>query len=322
MRRENGYLLRLMVLFALGITTNIYLLNNSVNAQEKGRGKGKKESVRVVTVPVSLDLNLERSSEEFIAVDLTVLEDGEPQQILNLRGSNNTPLSLAILIQDNLVSSVSNEINGLANFIRHLPRGSRVMVGYMQTGTLQVRQKFTLDLEKAAKALRIPFSNPNMAPFNPYNQVIEALKRFESLPLGRRAVLVVSDGLDTTSGTDSLSTIQSLDLQRAINEAQRRSIAVYSIFAPSTELTRNSLFTTNGQSALKRLSDETGGESFFQGTGAPISFDPFLKELSGLLSKQIALSYLSTHNKKGFHRIEIKHKGGLEINYPPGYTRK
>ena len=32
------------------------------------------------------------------------------------------------------------------------------MVGYITTGTLQVRQPFTTDLEKAAKSLRIPIA--------------------------------------------------------------------------------------------------------------------------------------------------------------------
>ena len=41
------------------------------------------------------------------------------------------PLNLAILIQDDLVSRVGNEINVTKEFIRSLPSGSRVMVGYI-----------------------------------------------------------------------------------------------------------------------------------------------------------------------------------------------
>jgi hypothetical protein len=70
------------------------------------------------------------------------------------------------------------------------------------------------------------------------------------------------------------------------------------------------------------LSDETGGRAFFQGLSAPTSFDPFIKELNSALDRQIALTYLSTHLKKGFHRVKITSSTpGVEINYPAGYRR-
>ena len=58
------------------------------------------------------------------------------------------PLNIAILIQDDLVSQVSNEIGVTRDFIRSLPQGSQVMVGYITTGTLQVRQPFTTDMHQ------------------------------------------------------------------------------------------------------------------------------------------------------------------------------
>src|SRR5215208_5917215 len=78
------------------------------------------------------------------------------------------PLNLAVLIQDDLVSQVGNELGVTRDFIRSLPQGSRVMVGYITTGSLQVRQPFTTDLEKAAKSLRIPTAATGSSAFNPY----------------------------------------------------------------------------------------------------------------------------------------------------------
>jgi hypothetical protein len=70
------------------------------------------------------------------------------------------------------------------------------------------------------------------------------------------------------------------------------------------------------------LSDETGGRAFFQGFGAPTSFDPFIKELNSALDRQIALTYLSTHLNKGFHRVKITSSTpGVEVSYPNGYKR-
>jgi len=78
----------------------------------------------------------------------------------------------------------------------------------------------------------------------------------------------------------------------------------------------------NGQSCLQRLSDETGGRAFFQGTAAPVSFGPFLREIDLLMSRQLALTYRSTHPKKGFHKLDIKPlEQDVEIRHPAGYTR-
>src|ERR1051325_7111730 len=106
------------------------------------------------------------------------------------------PLNLAVLIQDDLVSQVGNEIGVTRDFIRSLPQGSRVMVGYIRTGTLQVRQPFTTDLETAAKSLRIPTASRGSSAFNPYVEVLEALRKFDSDWNGANAVLLISDGLE------------------------------------------------------------------------------------------------------------------------------
>jgi VWFA-related protein len=198
------------------------------------------------------------------------------------------PINLAILIQDDLISQVGNELKVTAEFIRSLPQGSRVMVGYITTGTLQVRQPFTTDLEKAANSLRILRSSPSAAAFNPYIEVVEGLRSFDNIS-GRKAVLLISDGLDDSRGFDATSAGNTLDLKRAIREANKRDVAVYTFYAPSTGLTsRSRLAASYGQSSLNRLADETGGKAFFQGTTGFVSFDSYFRRLRELLNDQYA----------------------------------
>ena len=79
------------------------------------------------------------------------------------------------------------------------------MVGYITAGSLQVRQPFTTDLEAASKALRIPASSVTSAPYNPYVEVIEALKKFDTgNSRNKNAILLVSDGLDVSRGFDDV----------------------------------------------------------------------------------------------------------------------
>jgi len=199
------------------------------------------------------------------------------------------PLNLAVLIQDDLVSQVGNELGVTRDFIRSLPQGSSVMVGYITTGTLQVRQPFTTDLEKAAKSLRIPTASRGSSAFNPYVEVIEALKKFESGGTNANALLLISDGLDTSHGFDSTAAGHTLDIERAISEANKRHVAIFSFYAPSVGLTSLShLAASYGQSSLNRVSDETGGRAFFQGTTGFVTFDSYFSRLRDTLNRQYA----------------------------------
>lgn len=199
------------------------------------------------------------------------------------------PLNIAILIQDDLVSQVGNEIGVTRDFIRSLPQGSRVMVGYITTGTLQVRQPFTTDLEKAAKTLRIPIGSRGSSAFNPYVEVLEALRNFESDWTGANAVLLISDGLDTSRGFDSTAAGQTIDIDRTISEANKRRVAIFSFYAPSVGLTSHSrLAASYGQSSLNRVSDKTGGKAFFQGTTGFVTFDSYFSRLRETLNRQYA----------------------------------
>jgi hypothetical protein len=199
------------------------------------------------------------------------------------------PLNMAVLIQDDLIARVGNELGVTRDFIRSLPAGSRVMVGYITAGSLQVRQPFTTDLDRAAKSLRIPIASTSASPYNPYVEVIEALKKFDPNWRGHNAVLLISDGLDTSHGFDATSAGQTLDIDRTISEANRRNTAIFSFYAPSVGLTsRSYLAASYGQSSLNRVSHDTGGRAFFQGTTGFVTFDSYFHRLRQELNRQYA----------------------------------
>jgi len=199
------------------------------------------------------------------------------------------PLNLAILIQDDLVSQVSNEIGVTRDFIRSLPQGSNVMVAYITAGTLQVRQPFTNDLDKAARSLRIPTASVTSAPFNPYVEVVEALRKFDKEGTNANALLLISDGLDTSRGFDSTAAGHTIDIDRTINEARKRNVSIFSFYAPSVGLTsRSRLAASYGQSSLNRVSNETGGKAFFQGSSGFVTFDSYFSRLREALNRQYA----------------------------------
>ena len=310
--RTSKYLAAFLALVCAGVY--------AASAQPPGDGKPR---VRTVTLPISIFTRQELkrgSADEIVDVaTLTVKEDKEPQEILSIRSVSDSPLSLAVLVQEELSSGVNLQLREIADFIRTLPSDSRVMVGYLRGPTVQVRQRFTTDLEKAAKSLRIVAGTP--AANGPYAGLSEALKRFDALPSGRRAVILISDGYDGSQGPGPFSVTRSLELDKAIARAQRNGVAVYTIYSP-TALTdgTGSTRALDGQSGLQRLSDETGGRSYFQGRIAPISLTPFLRDVTMTLGRQFALTYLSTHMKKGYHKVEITSSNPeVRIEHPKSY---
>src|SRR5215211_593084 len=148
------------------------------------------------------------------------------------------PVNLAVLIQDDLVSRVGNELRVTADFIR--------------SGSLQVRQPFTNDLAAAAGALRIPVGSTSASPYNPYVQVRDAIKLFPAGGENRNALLLVSDGLDTSRGFDYSSSVDSIDLNRASNETGGRAF-----FQGSDFVTFNAYF-----SRLAKTLNEQGGRAY------------------------------------------------------------
>ncbi|MCU1290448.1 MAG: putative chloride channel protein [Acidobacteria bacterium] len=300
----------------------LLFLFGSTSAQTR---PNQSQKVRTVTIPISILTKQElkgMQTEEFVQADrLSVKENNDEQTILSIRSLTNAPLALAILVQDDLTSNFNLQLRDISNFIRKLPRGSRVMVAYLRGGSTQVRQRFTDDLEKAADSLRIAVGSASIAPRSPYEGIEDVLNRFDALPTGRRAILLISDGLDTSNGLDFSSLNQSIDLDNAILKAQRRSVAVYSFYSPTT-LTENgnSRLILSGQSSLEKISKETGGRAFFQGSIAPISFEPFFRDLNLLLNRQFVLTYLSTHPKKGYYKIQVSSTNPeVTIEHPKGY---
>jgi hypothetical protein len=285
----------------------------------------QKQQVRTVTVPISIFTKKElkeKQAEEYVQADrLIVREDRDEQQILSIRSVENSPLSIAFVIQEDLATGFNLQIKDIQEFIRSLPKGTRVLIAYIRSGSVDIRQRFTVDLDAAAASLRIVSGSAALAPRSPYSGVSDVLTRFDAVPAGRRAILLFSDGLDTTEGMNLASIAQSFDLEHAILKAQRRSVAVYSFYAP-TALTDdgNSTLTLASQGALVKLSEETGGRAFANGTIAPISYLPFFKEMVLSLNRQFSLTYMSTHMKKGYHKLVVLSTNPeIKIEHPAGY---
>jgi len=302
----------------------LLLLSQVTSAQPES----DKQRIRPVSIPISIFTKeelKEGQAEELLQVgNLTLKENGQEQTILSIRSRTDVPISLAILIQDDISSDFNLQIKDIQKFILGLPKGSRVMVAYLRSGSPDIRQKFTDDLRKAADSLRIIFADPSVGPRTPWDGVSEILGRFDALPYGRRAILLISNGLDLSNGLSNSSPGQSQALESAILKAQRKSVAVFSIYAaPAGSGTAPGLGSLNGQGSLARIADETGGRAFASGAITPINFEPFLRQLNVLIGRQFLLSYATENMKKGYYKVEVTSSNPeVRIEHPKGYYHR
>ena len=212
-------------------------------------------------------------------------------------------LYLAVVIDDSLDSVIANQWDDLKKFFASQPDSTYISVAYARNGTAMLVQDFTNDHELAAKALRLPLGGGG-AFASPYLALLDLMKRWPSTSADRRSILLFSSGIDYFRG--GLGTT-SPDLDSTIQRAQKQNINIWTIYAPDAgHRARGFFLTTRAQSNLSQLSDETGAESYFLGTGAPVSLKPYFDEIYTHLSNQYLLSFQGSGGAKGrFERARV-----------------
>lgn len=219
---------------------------------------------------------------------------------------------LAFLIDDGLRESVGRELSTMRAFVQGLPDGMEVLIGYMQNGRVVEAQPFTTDHAAAAAALRLPEGIPGGSA-SPYFCISDFVKRWQSAegapaasqgglgsstivrgpvptaPHKARIILAVTNGVDPYNGSTSPMNQDSPYVEAAISDAQRAGVSVYSIYYTDAGI-RGFSASLSGQSYLQQLSEATGGSNYFEGTGNPVSMQPFLK----MFTQTLAKTYIAT----------------------------
>jgi hypothetical protein len=210
-------------------------------------------------------------------------------------------LELFVLIDDASDTSLGLQLEDLRKFINSQPATTAIAVGYMQNGTVNIVQNFTNDHAQAAKALRLPFGNAGVSA-SPYESVVDLIKRWPESPV-RREILMISDGIDRLWGNGPADPY----VDSAIEQAQRAGVIVFTIYTTGVGHYGHSFWRINwGQNYLSQIADQTGGEAYYLGFGAPVSFVPYLDDLTHRLTHQYLLTFLAKPEKKaGLQRAKL-----------------
>jgi hypothetical protein len=215
-------------------------------------------------------------------------------------------LELFILIDDTAESRLSLQYDDLRSFIKDQPSSTLIGVGYMRNGSVQVAQDLTTDRVLTANALRLPFGHP-AAFASPYLSVIDLMKRWP-VDQNRREVILFTDGVgrDHHLGWHRGYRLDA-DVNTATEVAQRTGTNIFSIYTPSSAFHRRGYWAgMNGQMNLTRLSENTGGASFYLGLHSPVSIQPYLAQLQTAFNNQYLLSFSAMSGKRsGLQSISL-----------------
>ena len=238
------------------------------------------------------------------AKDVSVYSGKDRLEVLDLvpAAPDHRDLQLMILIDDGADSSLGTQIGDIKKFITGLPGGSQVALGYMRDGTIRTAQDFTTEYAAVANKVRLPLGSPGVTG-SPYFALEDAIKRWPPSK-GRREVLMITDGIDLYGGVGPGNTY----VTTAVEHAQRAGIVVHSIFWSGAGHASHRFWARNwGQNYLSQLADGTGGEAYWQGFGNPVSFAPFLEDLTKRLDHQYTLTFRAkARAKPGLETIRIR----------------
>jgi hypothetical protein len=187
-------------------------------------------------------------------------------------------LDVAIVVDDAVGTSLGGQLRDLANFVRTLPPTTQVGVFYAANGVARMEQSFTTEHEAAAKALRLP-SGSNAGASGLYDALRDLTKRWPH-DGAKRAVVLVSQGVDLASSNEDSSPFSNALLNRTVEAFKREGITTYAIYASDAgRIGVHPLLVSNGQGCLDRLATQTGGEAYFQGRQTPLNFKVFLDKI-------------------------------------------
>ena len=209
----------------------------------------------------------------------------------------------------------------LALFSRFGERSSVAIVRFSETATLVA--PFTKDLENARAAFRFRAA-PN-AKTAIFDSAATSLKAFDDLTptrTERRIVVLISDGLDTSSRTSP---------DTVIAEALEQHVSFYVIHLPLFEPRDGRLEVRRPSKGFKELAEKTGGKYFLVGDAKsalapkPTDLTPIFQAIEEDLKSQYLLGFYiaetSRDNRKHVFSVSMKPEGVEYSVGRNGYSR-
>lgn len=243
--------------------------------------------------------------------DFQILDNGVPQEIAVFDRYTEQALSVSLLVDTSASTAkeLRYELDSALRFVKSLfgggnPEDALSLYSFNYAVTLQ--SSFTrrhARIEQELKSLR-PTGGTSL-----YDAVYWASQHLEDRP-GRHAIVVVTDGGDTTSAKT---------FHQALEAAQLADAVIYSILV--MPITNDAGRNIGGENALATMAARTGGRVFAPTVGPDL--DRAFSEILLDLRTQYLLGFYPKNlppTKERFHRLEVRlRRPGLQVQARNGY---
>jgi Ca-activated chloride channel family protein len=184
--------------------------------------------------------------------DFDIVENKKPQIIQQFTAESDLPLRLAVLVDtsNSIREQFRFEQQAAIRFIQSVlrPREDKLMLVSFDSAAEMVSD-LTDDMKKLEEGVKSMRPGGGTAFYDAiYFAAKEKLMMDQPRDKFRRAMIVISDGMDTESR---------MSRDQALEMAQKADVVIYAI---STNITRDD---SEGDKVLRYLTEETGGQAFF-----------------------------------------------------------
>ncbi|MCA1620040.1 MAG: VWA domain-containing protein [Acidobacteria bacterium] len=270
--------------------------------------------------------------------DIRVLEDGVPQQVFTFQRETDRPLSLAILIDVSASQerTLPEEKSAAQRFVDTVIRQQKDEVAVLSfTGEATLEQGLTGSVARIRRAIdKVEFTPPSgyvgggilvgTPPISGDNQSRAASTAIwdaiwvtsrevlaESSDKTRRAIILLSDGVDTSSR---------LKMSEAVDSALKADAIIYAVGIGDS-------FSFDGvdEGSMRKIAERTGGRAYFPRNedDLRVAFAQIQEELRS----QYLIAYSPSNKSKdgSFRKVQIEvanpelKKQNLRLTYRQGY---
>jgi VWFA-related protein len=280
----------------------------------------------LVSVPFNVTDKQNRYINDLTREDVEISEDNKPQRIFSFERQTDLPITIAMLIDisGSQEYTLPQEVRAGQRFFAQVLRPKKdlgALVTFEHESVLV--QDLTGDVSKLHSALdsvRVPIIPPSVGgvggtpPINGsgagstsmYDSIFSVSADLLSREAGRRVIILVTDGNDTSS---------QVKLREAIERTWRSEVIVYCVGIGDPG------YGGVNSGVLKKISAETGGRAFFPRN--EVDLEKAYSQIDEDLRSQYILAYGPSNDARdgSFRTIQVKVKNrkDLTVRHRRGY---
>jgi len=290
--------------------------------------------VRLVNVIATVTDDRGRYVRTLTAEDFIVEEDGRPQKVSHFSQDSGVPISVGVLldISGSMDRKLRTAVDAVDRFADRIHKDDEIFLMTFANEPV-LRQDFTNDRSNLFHSLHkiLPTGGTAL-----YDALREGLAKIRLGSHDKRAILLITDGQDTSSATN---------LDQVLRTVRESELIVYCLgISPSPRAQRPErrsstwplppFFSRKSRSSgrreevdmnvLRAIADSSGGGAFLLSEGlvgvSSAQMERVLDTVAEELRSQYTLGYYPTHADDGqYHSIRIRTKKGNVVRARKGY---